>query len=183
VDSQFVSYGLLADLAQRSERNALNLGKAKIQKLVFLLNELYKLETGYKFKFFSSGPFSAELAGDIDYLGKIDILKLGEVKGGDGYQISLGAKAKEVIDIVKSDLEPMEKDIEKMLSEFGDLSPTDLDLITTLVYVSKYDPGFHGQMDRLVEKTKELKPKVQSSTIEETIGRLSSKGHLRITAG
>ncbi|MBI3776076.1 MAG: hypothetical protein HY273_11080, partial [Gammaproteobacteria bacterium] len=167
-------------IAELSEARQFSLRKTKVQELVFLLNELSGVDTGYKFCFYTYGPFSSELAGDVDYLDRIGVLNVEEGSGGDGYSVTAGKEATKIEQMVASRLDAFASNIEKIVVEFGGDSARDLELIATLVYISKYDPEFSGQRCRLVTKARELKPKFSNLDVEKKVDRLSQKKFLSI---
>jgi uncharacterized protein YwgA len=64
-------YGLVAHFAKRLGGGH-NLGKTKLQKLVYLLRELKGVRVGYDFRFYNYGPYSDSLSGDLGYLQSLD---------------------------------------------------------------------------------------------------------------
>lgn len=178
METQLLSYGLLALFAKLSARRHFSLGRTKVQKLVFLLNELMGIDSGYKFHFYTYGPFSSELAGDIDYLDRINVLKVEEISGGEGYLVTAGSQAEKVEKMVQDRLAALSGDVEKIVDEFGACSARDLEMIATLIFVIKYDPKFSGDIGELIVKAKELKPKFSENEIKMKVNFLSEKKFL-----
>lgn len=182
MNAQLISYGLLVRIAQLSTTQDFVLGKTKVQKLIFLLSELCEVQTGYSFRFYTYGPYSSELAGDIDYLSRIGVLQIKDNIESEGYSVSMGDQAKKVQDMVAVPMESMDENIKKIINEFGKCSAKELELIATLIYISKYDPNFSGEVKTLVEKVKELKPKFLDREIEIKVANLAKKKFLNMLA-
>ena len=174
------SYGLLAQIVRLCATRHFELGRTKVQKLVFLLNELGGIDTGYSFRFYTYGPYSSGLAGDIDYLDRIGVLSVKEIDESERYEISPGIQAEKVQKMSAEPLEEIEEKIERIISEFGSMSARDLELTATLIYVSKYDPDFSGSATQLVAKARELKPKFLDQDIENKVERLAKRNFLSL---
>jgi uncharacterized protein YwgA len=57
--------GLIAYLAERlGQKN--KLGRKSVQKFIHIASELGKVPTGYRFSFYTYGPYSRELAADLE---------------------------------------------------------------------------------------------------------------------
>jgi uncharacterized protein YwgA len=177
MNDELLSYGLLAKIAELGHEKRINVNREKLQKLVFLLSELEPVDTGYRFRFFTYGPFSSALAGDVDYLSHIGVF---EPQDNERSSICLGRKAQKVRDLLGERLKDQEQAIEKVVDAFGDLSTKQLEVLSTLVYVKSHTPPNDNQS--LVSKTKQLKPSLPDNVIEECIDSLSRIGYLQSAA-
>lgn len=119
MNSQWTSYGLLAYVAKRLKEKGLPLGKTKLQKLIFLLKELKGIDAGYRFHFYTYGPFSNSLAGDIDYLEHIKGLKVLLGESTESFIIEPGETAPIIVEKAREYLEPHKDDIDSVLEQFG----------------------------------------------------------------
>jgi uncharacterized protein YwgA len=69
-------------------------GRKRFQKTIFLLQEKYGIEFGYRFTSYLYGPYSAQLQNDIDLLARTDYLKVSKIDHLYLYEITpLGEKS------------------------------------------------------------------------------------------
>ena len=58
---------MITDLSFRLEEVSPQFGKTVLMKLLYLLQEVYKAPLGYRFSFYTYGPYSPEVIQDLDY--------------------------------------------------------------------------------------------------------------------
>lgn len=173
------NYGLLAYIVKRLGVYE-NLGKTKLQKLVFLMKELKNVPVQYRFHFYTYGPFSSDLAGDLSYLDYIGGVKIYGDSYQNGYEIRPGDSTEYLIQKADIFLKWNQPAIDDILNQFGSKQARDLELIATLVYVAYYSPVYQeGDRDHLIFQTKELKPKFNEAEIDSAISELQYFGYLR----
>ena len=61
-------YALVAFLIDQAAKARRPLGKKALQKKVHLIHEFGGVDTGYRFAFYTYGPYSVSLAGDLDVI-------------------------------------------------------------------------------------------------------------------
>ena len=61
-------YGLIAELALRLKGVSRQFGKTALQKLFYILQEVYRVPLGYDYTLYNYGPYSEELADDLVFL-------------------------------------------------------------------------------------------------------------------
>jgi uncharacterized protein YwgA len=156
-----------------------DVGKTKLQKLVFLLSELEDVSLDYKFHFYNYGPFSNALASDIGYLGEIGMLKVRFNSSDGAFHIEPGSEIDDLIARGKQFLEQRKDRVEKVTEKFGTKTAAELELLTTIVYVAKRDAKYaKGDESRLLSVTKALKPKFSEAEIEKAAALLRKEGYL-----
>lgn len=169
---------VVGDLVQRLQGRS-ELGKTKLQKLVFLMEELENLDLNYRFHFYNYGPFSNALAGDVGYLEEVGLLSVDFDKVGGSFQIAPNADTPKLVEKGENFLQQKAAIISKIVDAFGSKSARELELASTIVYVSKRDPDYEkGDHGRLVSVTKALKPKYAQGEIEAAIEGLKKLGYL-----
>src|SRR5215212_7308774 len=62
-------------------------GKTALQKSVYLVQELYGLDLGYRFGLHTYGPFCSELLSDLDFAEALDLVEIKRNSEGDGFDI------------------------------------------------------------------------------------------------
>jgi len=167
-------YGLVAHIAKRLGGEH-NLGKTKLQKLVYLLRELKGVRVGYDFRFYNYGPYSDSLSGDLGYLQSLEAVKVSYDPFMNMYDIVAGEKA-EVLEEKASDfLRDNQADLDEVIERFGRRQAKDLELISTIVFVVKSGIRQEGE---LIAKVEELKPKFDRAEIRDALEELKSAGYL-----
>ena len=59
-------YALISLLIKEAETKGQRLGKKALQKKVHLIQDLAGIDAGYRFSFYTYGPYSSQLSGDLD---------------------------------------------------------------------------------------------------------------------
>lgn len=171
-------YGLIAHLADRLEGRSPWFGKTAVQKLVYLLQEVHGVDLGYKFSLYTYGPFSKELASDLDFVHAIEGVSVDYDEEVGGYRISPGVENVEIQSKAQEFLESYEDAIGTVSREFGPLQAKQLELLATLIYVDSdfREKGEEVDFDELVEKVKGIKPHFPRSVIEDATTELQEEG-------
>ena len=143
--------------------------KIGMQKLVYFLQWIFHVPLGYNYKMHYYGPYSDELNDDLIAMQMSSNLKIEADPSGYGYHIIPGTEAVTTGDEV---LGQYSENIDKCLSEFAELSPNELEILSTLHFV-KYVAGVPDE-DKIIEKTSMLKPVFSKSTIKQAYKNLES---------
>lgn len=146
-----------------------DVGKIRMQKLVYFLQSIFGVPLGYDYKMHYYGPYSDELNDDLIAMQVGKNVEIGADPSGYGYHIIPGTQDV----ITKSDvLADYSRKISKCLDDFGRFSPSDLEILGTLHFV-KYIAGVSDEK-KIIEKTSMLKPVFPRATIEQTYKKLES---------
>ena len=167
-------YGLVAHVAKRLGGGQ-NLGKTKLQKLVYLLRELKGVQVGYGFRFYNYGPYSDGLSGDLGYLQSLGGVKVTYDPFVNMYDIIAGDNAGILEEKAASFLQGNRDAIDEVIDKFGRRQAKDLELISTIVFVTK--SGIRQERE-LVAKVEELKPKFSEVEIHAALAELKGDGYL-----
>ena len=176
-------YGLIAAIVRGLHPRSPQLGKTVLQKVVFLLQDLAGVPIGYRFQFYTYGPFSVELLQDLDLvegLGGVKIHRVVSLTGG--FEILPGDRADGLIRKAGNWLKEQGADdaITRIVADYGHLSARDLELRATVVYVVRdlELQGTIGDNGRVKEVVENLKPRFGAREIEDSILELDRKGYL-----
>ncbi len=107
-----------------------DLGKKKLQKLIYLIENIGDVPLGYEYIIHLYGPFSESLDDDIRGLTRDGFLEY-EQKNSF-YTVDVTISGRNELSNLSLDYESQ---IENVLKIFGSKSPSDLELITTTHYV------------------------------------------------
>ncbi len=146
-------------------------GKTFLQKGIYILQEGLKEELGYKYKLHFYGPFSQELANDIDTLYYMGLINIQYDAEATGYRIEITEAGKKFLKkYQQNDLE--KNKIEKVLSMIDGKLTKKMELLGTVLYFAKLTND-KGEIKRLVNM---FKPHFADSEIEESLKRLRKEG-------
>lgn len=173
-DSSWQAYGLIVHFSQRLSDQR-SLGKTKLQKLVYLLEKLKNVSVGYEFCFYTYGPFSSDLAADLDYINTLGGVKINYAAGINMYEIIPGDNAARLTKKSEDFLATNEAAIDEIIDRFGSHQAKELELLATLVFVSK--SGITNESE-IIQKVKALKPKFDIEEITEYLQELQGWGYV-----
>ena len=176
-------YGLIAAVVKKLRPKSPQLGKTVLQKIVYLLQALAGVQAGYRFRFYTYGPFSVELLQDLDLVEGLEGVKINRVVSlTGGFDIEPGENAEGLIRKANSLLEKQGANdkISRIVGDFGDLPARDLELRATVVYVVRDLQRREESLEksRVMELVENLKPRFEKHEIEESISDLS--GYIEI---
>jgi uncharacterized protein YwgA len=181
-------YGLIAELARRLYGKSPQFGKTILQKMVFLLQEVYGVKCGYQYDLYTYGPFSSQLLQDLDLVETLGGVQVDSVVSKlGGYHIVPGRENDALREKTKDFLQkPDVSDaMDKLLEEFGSFNAKELELLSTIVYVDK-EMKTIGQpltRDKMVQIVNGLKPKFSQAEILEAVDKLESKNSISLKSG
>lgn len=174
----WVQYALISELSKRMHDRKLSFGKTALQKMVYLLQEVYEANCGYTFTLYTYGPFSSDLQADLDSTSSLRGVSL--IYTGLGYQISPGTRSESVLGHGGSFIGQLNTQLEKVLDDFGGMTAKDLELRATIVYADR-ELGLESE-DELVDSVQRLKPHFDVNTIQTATRWLKETGYVRLTA-
>lgn len=176
-------YALVADLARRLENKSPTFGKSTLQKLVYILQVAFGVKCGYSFQLQTYGPYTSQLLADLDLVEHFRAVRVSYVSRSEGnfdYRIT----AAERNDVIRAKgapfLDQSRSSIDKLVEEFGDLSPKDLDLRAMIIRADR-DARRSGDTltrDEFIALVKGVRPKRSEGTISEALSELERNGHV-----
>jgi hypothetical protein len=157
-------------------------GRTALMKLAYFAQELQGIPLGYNFSLYSYGPFDSSVLSDLDVaqnMTAVDV-KVNHHALGYGYQITARQDWKP-----SKDIQTYSHQIDKITTRFGRLKPSELELLSTLIFVDRSAREKKRQLpfDRLVENTHEIKPHFPISTIKAKAEELANEGLLQLSQG
>ncbi len=161
-------YALMADLTLKLEGVSPQFGKTVLQKLVYILQTLYKVPCGYDFRLYNYGPYSAQLANDLDFFETLEGVSIGWSKGR-GYKIEKAAKTEHFRKRGKAFLDEYNSKIKNTVEEFGTMSAKELELRSTIIYASKEEAL---DKETLLSQVKQIKPQFEPGHIKNAYEEL-----------
>ncbi len=177
-------YALITELARRLEPTSSQFGKTALQKIVYLLTDLFGIPTGYEFEFYNYGPFSSQLHHDLDLVAHIGGVVVEDYSAEfAGYVISPGERADALIEKGAEFIHSSEVDkaISRVVDEFGDFNASELELRATILFVDR-DLAARGKptnKDDILSIVQKLKPRFDKLTIESALEGMATGEYLR----
>ena len=113
-------FALVAFLISQSAKAKQDLGKKALQKKVHLIQELGGVEAGYRFSFYTYGPYSVGLAGDLDVIANSGGAEISYNLSGNSYQVDPGQHTGQMVEMGKEFIRSNQAAIERVLGAFGD---------------------------------------------------------------
>lgn len=166
----------LIEIAQRRQEKSAQFGKTVAQKLVYLLQNAYRVDLGYRFNIYTYGPYSASLMGDIDYGAATNLLSV-SYDESQGYSIFPGSDVEQLAEERMEFVNEVAEDLEKLFSDFGELNAAELELRSTIHYVSKGRTIRPKQ--KVVDQVNKIKPKFGKDVVERAYDELVEKCVIR----
>jgi len=177
-------YGVIVDLARRMESKQSQFGKTALQKMIFILQDVFKIDCGYEFSLHTYGPFSSQVVHDLDFVETSKGVEVKSIGSSSGYIILPGQEADRLQEKAAEFLNNQEVNnaLNRLVEEFGDYSAKDLELISTITYVSK-DLSEHNvspSRGKVLQTVKHLKPKFSEDIIEKKMQNLLDNAFIQI---
>jgi uncharacterized protein YwgA len=162
-------HALLSYTAQ-SVGDAGRLGKKALQKLVFLAQELGLARTDYEFRFYTYGPFSRDLAADIDLAEAAGELRVNFDQDRNFYLIRAGDRASESIERGGHLMSTNREKLDLLLKKVGCRTAKELELLATIKFVEPKRQEL-GPAE-FVSYIRKLKPKYDDAEVRRHIQEL-----------
>lgn len=167
-------YALIAEIVRRFNSTQDRLGKTALQKVIFLLQRVFGVEVDYSYTLYTYGPFCSDVARDLDVVNAIDGVKILPVGSGGGFEIVPGPMNAEVCGMSASFLRETSSALDKVIENFGGLTAKELELRSTLVYLSKPDLSRR----ELIHQVNEIKPHFSPETIKNALLQLEERNFI-----
>ena len=155
----------LATLAQLAEAAPTPFGRTALMKLCYFMQTLKGIPLGYDFTLYSYGPFDSEVLSDLHTAESLSILQssVSHFSGGYSYQIEASDNASQAIQHGKEFIAQYRARIDWIVSKFASRSASELELLSTIVFVDRQDK-IVSKSD-LVKLVKAIKPQFSDAEI------------------
>ncbi len=163
-------HALIALIAKRAGDANWPLGKKALQKNVHLIQEFGGVDAGYRFSFYTYGPYSSELSGDLDIVAASRGVVVNYDSPQNFYSIAPSDGADKIIGRGEDFLKANEAAINRVLDTFKGRYAKDLELTSTIAYLRRNAPKDEFESDeKLRAHVQALKPKYSSQEIDKAI--------------
>lgn len=142
-----------------------DIGKTKIQKITYFLQESIGVPLAYRFRIHYFGPYSDDLDGVLSLAKALGIVNISPDSDGFGYHVTPGAadegswsQAQDVSE------HPKWEDIDRAVSALSSLETHKLELYATIHFI--VDTQSELTKDDVLETVSKVKPKFTRMTVE-----------------
>jgi len=144
-----------------------DVGKTKIQKIIYFLQEAFGVHLDYVYTMYYFGPYSDELDNDLLDMKLQDYLDIKPSPDGYGYHVHPG---NEVIALIDDTIKPYARQLDECVAKFGNFPALYLELLGTLYFVKHSEDK--PTEEEIIKKVKMLKPKFGMPVIKEYYEKL-----------
>ncbi len=152
-----------------------DVGKTKVQKIAYFLQESIGVPLKYPFRMHYFGPYSDELDGVLSLARAIGAVDISPDPEGFGYHVTPGSEHgngwSQAYDLSKH---PKIEEIDKVVKSLGDLETYKLELYATIHFVSGTSEKQSKQ--DVLETVGGLKPKFNKDAIDHAYQTLERSG-------
>lgn len=167
---------LISALAEVSGRP---IGRTALMKLLYFLESVKNVPLGYYFTLYAYGPFDSNVLADLDAAEGLGAVKSTLVRfpGAYGYEIEPAGNKEKAKARGKDFLDRYSGDIQWVVKEFGRRNSSDLELLSTIVYVSRELSQREPQWswNELVRRVQDIKPRFSEAYIRKQVESLHEK--------
>ena len=171
MDSELIEketrFAIIRYLADKLE----DVGKTKIQKIIFFLQEAFDIPLDYVYTMYYFGPYSEELDNDLLDMKLQDYLNIEPDPAGYGYHVCPG---NEVIASIGDTIKPYVGQLDECVDKFGVFPALYLELLGTLYFVKHSEDEL--TKEGIIKQVKILKPKFDIPEIEKFYEKLEGLG-------
>lgn len=160
-------------------------GRTALMKCLYFLKELRDVPIDYSFKLYTYGPFDSDVLEDLGYATSLDVVKSRAIRhpGGYGYELEPGVGLEYIKEHAKEFLAMHNADIDWVSEKFGNRSASELELISTIIYVDRTLAKKRPVQEEAVTDTVHgVKPHFNKDYILQQVRHLEAEGALQSLA-
>ena len=151
-----------------------DVGKIRLQKLAYFLQEAFGVPTKFSFKMHHYGPYAEALETNTARLKLAGYIDVKPDVQGYGFHITATDAPREEW---KNLVQPYEGSIDRLVEDFGQRPTSELELAATIHYVNKLRPELPN--DELLMMVRALKPKYGEGDVSNIHSELKRLDLLR----
>jgi uncharacterized protein len=167
MDEREVNFSIVRYMVEKLGND---LGKTKIQKLLYFGQYACGMPLNYAYRIHYFGPYSEELDDDMINMKLNGYLVIQPDPAGYGYHVIPG---KETIKKMDEYLKPFQENINQCIEKFGNFTVQKLEIMSTLHYV-EHVAGIKGKKNEIVDIVASLKPRYNKTIIDKSYDELKA---------
>lgn len=161
------NYYIILELLSETKKYV---GKTFIQKGIYILQNGLDEDLNYTFKLHFYGPFSQELATDIDIMHNLGLITMKYDPEGFGYKISITNKGKNFLE-KNTHYKINRNKLKEIISLIGDKTSKEIELVGTVLYFAQQT----NNNEEIIKLVKTVKPHFTDYEIKTAIEILRKK--------
>jgi uncharacterized protein YwgA len=150
-------------------------GKTKLQKLTYFLQETVGVPLAYPFKMHHYGPYVEPLETDLARLRLAGYVRVDADPNGYGFHIT--ATAEDPDEDWRESVLPYGDAISRVIKQLGGWPTYQLELAATIHFVKRLSP--YASPEEVIDKTKALKPKFDEGFVLDVYDGLVQLGMVK----
>ena len=162
-------------LVSRMKEASLDLTKESFTDLVYILQEVHKIPLGYRFTLYVYGPQCTQLAAELDMSKLRGLVNVEYNPEAKSTRVTPGPKRKRIEENNRI-LADYERQIHDTVRTFGHLSPGELNIRSSIIYVWEQSSEVHPEdlqkTDRVTKMMWALKPHQEEARVQKAIHEL-----------
>jgi len=169
----------LAVLSELVNQAPGKLGRTAIMKLAYFLQTMKQVPLGYNFRLYTYGPYDSDVLTHLSQAEAMHAVKSRVVPNpsGYGYEFEPGSRLDEVKGLIKAGLTAHEGAVSWVVTEFSNMTASDLELVSTIVYADR-EAGQKGEalnIENLCHQVSQIKPRFALDYIRSKVDLMMSK--------
>jgi hypothetical protein len=154
-----------------------NLGKTAIMKIIFMLQQVKKMNLKYDFEIYTYGPYSSEVTEDVESLIQNQLVDSSMYLYNNyvGYRLSISENGRSALSVLD---ESDENKINEILYFVEGKTAKDLELYSTIIYVNNlYVKNSWVEQD-VISNVHEIKPHFSYVKISDAYHKLKKENYI-----
>lgn len=156
-----------------------DLGKTKLMKIIYMLQQVKKIDLGYDFDIYTYGPYSSEVLETVDELTDGGLLssRIYQYSNYVGYELNLTDEGTQTLSNIKKDENAAIHDI---LDFAEGKTARDLELYSTIVFIHNFYSQSKPKSNQTAveKKVHEIKPHFDEQTISNAYKVLAENNYI-----
>lgn len=168
-----LNLAFVCEFVRLSEEAETDLGKIKLQKLIYFL-QASGVKLGYRYRIFHFGPYSRELASDVDRLETLNVINVEPDNAGYGYHITAGKHLKTILGEFAKEENPHHCKLKSVFEYFSNDDSAQIELSATahFVLIAQERKGLSTSKEDVVRIVEKLKPRFAKKSIENSFEKM-----------
>ncbi len=170
--SDAIRCALLQKLVERAHERGYDIGRTKLQKLVFFLQDLAPVPK-YRYELRHYGPYSYELSSDVEKLASLGFIETQHDSSGYGYHIYPGHRS--ILD--SAALAGFEQFVNEVVNNFAPLETRQLEIMSAIRFVDEIlvSKGRRPEQTEVLDLVSKLKPQYTREYVDRCADLLGQR--------
>jgi hypothetical protein len=164
---------LIVELVEKLHTQGSWCGETHVQKATYIIQEIAKINIGYKFVIYKHGPFSFELSSELSSMRAANIIELSFPRLDYGPSLRATEFGKRVYETNKENVKELDGAMNFVTKWFGSRDVRYLERVATAYFVTQKHPS--ESVESRAKRINELKAHVDLQAAEEAVKTVDQK--------